>query len=89
MAYSEKPTSETPASPGVKVPAIPSATESAGPDTEKFYHEDIGMGQECVKQNPDVGDYIDDDVSRPDGPLFDGPQAYPSAQLHSGADSEK
>lgn len=89
MAYTENVPEQSPPSPGVKIDKISGQSDGVGPDTEKFYHKDIGVGAECITPTPDVGDYEDDDVSRPDGPLFDGPQAYPSAKLHSGVDSEK
>ena len=94
MPYDEKQPDQSPPSPGVKVSAIPGATAdfgATGPSLDKFYTESIGRGDACIPagQVPDVGDYVDDDVSRPDGPLFDGPQAYPSAKLHSGVDAEK
>jgi len=94
MTYEQKRPDQNPPSPGVKVPEIESQSASVGstgPDLSKFYSAPIGRGDACIPvgQTPDVGDYIDDDVSRADGPLFDGPQAYPSSKLHSGVDAEK
>jgi hypothetical protein len=94
MAYSEIQPEQAPASPGVKVETIPGQTDSVGgtgPDMSKFYGTAIGMGDKCIPsgQVPDTGDYADDEVSKPTGPLFDGPQAWPSSQLHSGVDAEK
>lgn len=92
MAYDVKKPDQNPPSEGVKVAQIPGQTEGfgpTGPSLEKFYTQSIGRGDECITPVPEVGDYVDDDVSRPDGPLFDGPQAYPSAQLHSGIEAEK
>lgn len=71
-----------PKSSGVKVDPIDSTPE--GPNTDIFYKAHIGRGDQCIPngQVPDVGDYQDDDVSHPQGPLFDGPQASPSSQLN-------
>jgi hypothetical protein len=68
--------------PGVKVDSIDPTPE--GPNTDIFYKAHIGRGDSCIPvgQVPDVGDYQDDDVSHPQGPLFDGPQATPSSGLN-------
>lgn len=61
-------------------------SKQARPDlsenVKKFYETQIGVGDECIEQDPDVGDYPDGDVSRPAGPLFEGPQGHSSAKLH-------
>jgi hypothetical protein len=51
-------------------------------DFSKFYDGHIGRGEGAITQKPEVGDYTDDDVSKPDGVLFRGPQAASSAELH-------
>lgn len=65
----------------------PNIVPEPGANQEQFYSKDIGRGDECITEKPDVGDYGDDDVSRPDGQLFAGPQAWSSDKLH-GSDEE-
>jgi hypothetical protein len=60
--------------PPLKVP-------SAGPDQEAFYTKSIGRGDACITEHPETGDYVDGNVSAPDGPLFKGPQVAPSSEL--------